>query len=120
MAASREAAKQRRAAKKVSLSLDMAANIAAKRQAARFRKASKAAELIPPQTVDLRCLTACPSKSPPSTTPKTDRRWGSAKPDAAAAWPDDQSLSRSETTDTASPGCGLSIRPTQTPGVRGP
>jgi hypothetical protein len=58
MAASREAAKLRRAAKKLNLSRDMAASIAAKRQAARFRKASKAAELIPPQTVDLQCLTA--------------------------------------------------------------
>ena len=108
MAASKEAAKQRRALKKANLSLEMSASIAAKRQAARFRKAAKAAEQATIRPVDLRSLTACPETSPPSTrpqpvagagqskgdgSPKVNRRWGAEQPDAIAAWPDDKSLS---------------------------
>ena len=70
MAASKEAAKQRRALKEANLSLEMSASIAAKRQAARFRKAAKAAEQATLMPVDLRCLTARPEESPPATRPQ--------------------------------------------------
>ena len=82
--------------KKAILSVEMATNIAAKRQAARFRKAAKAAELAGLAPTDLRCLTACPAKSPPSTRPQVSRRWDSTKPDASAQRPDDESLSMAD------------------------
>jgi len=47
----------------------MLANIAAKRQAARFRKAAKAAEQATLPPVDLQCLTARTETTPSSTRP---------------------------------------------------
>ena len=72
IAASKEAAKRRRASKRANLSLEMLANISAKREAAKLRKAAKAAEQATLLPVDLRCLTARPDQSPPATRPHND------------------------------------------------